>query len=54
MKHGEFVSPPPFNPVLPDPTDDKFLACARAANAHVLVTGNKRDFPRERCGESTF
>jgi predicted nucleic acid-binding protein len=29
----------------PDPGDDKFLACAIAANAEVLVTGNKRHFP---------
>jgi putative PIN family toxin of toxin-antitoxin system len=47
---GERVSPESFDPILPDPADDKFLACAQAARAHVIVTGNKRDFPRERCG----
>jgi predicted nucleic acid-binding protein len=39
----------PFGPTLPDPADDKFLACAQAANADVIVTGNRRDFPEERC-----
>jgi putative PIN family toxin of toxin-antitoxin system len=30
---GELVSPEPMGPTLPDPTDDKFLACALAAKA---------------------
>jgi len=29
-----------------DPDDNKFLDCATAAQAHFLVTGNKRHFPR--------
>jgi len=49
-KHGEFVSPAALHPALPDPLDEKFLACAQAASADIIVTGNKRDFPRERCG----
>lgn len=48
-RRGEFYSPPFLNPTLPDPADDAFLACARAANAAVIVTGNKRHFPRELC-----
>ena len=26
--------------------DSKFIACAHAAKAEFIVTGNKRDFPR--------
>lgn len=29
----------------PDPADEKFLACAKAAAVEFIVTGNKRDFP---------
>ena len=35
---------------LPDPEDDKFLACAKAARVDFIVTGNKRHFPPESCG----
>lgn len=37
----------PRNPVkvCPDPDDDLFLECAQEAEAHYLVTGNKRHFP---------
>ena len=34
----------------PDPDDDKFLACAVTAATDFIVTGNKRDFPPEVCG----
>lgn len=34
--------------VSPDPDDDKFIACARAAKADYLATGNKLDFPEDR------
>jgi len=34
----------------PDPADDKFLACAVTVAADFIVTGNKRDFPPEACG----
>ena len=40
-----------FTPVCggsPDPDDDKFIACALAAKADYLVTGNKRDFPEDQ------
>jgi predicted nucleic acid-binding protein len=33
----------------PDPADDKFLACAKATGVDFIVTGNKRDFPRQAC-----
>jgi len=29
----------------PDPADTKFLHCAEAARADLIITGNKRDFP---------
>jgi uncharacterized protein len=47
---GELVVPQGPVPVLPDPSDAKFLHCAEAAQAEYLVTGNKRHFPQEACG----
>jgi putative PIN family toxin of toxin-antitoxin system len=47
---GELVVPQGPAPVLPDPSDAKFLHCAEAAQAEYLVTGNKRHFPQEACG----
>lgn len=35
---------------LPDPDDTKFLACAVAANADVLITGNQKHFPKRYRG----
>lgn len=34
--------------ISPDPEDDKFIACALAAKAKFLVTGNKRHFLQDR------
>jgi putative PIN family toxin of toxin-antitoxin system len=34
-------------PVLPDPKDDVYLATALASQAHVIVTGNVKDPPRQ-------
>ena len=34
----------------PDPEDDALIACAFAAEADYLVTGNRRHFPQEACG----
>jgi hypothetical protein len=34
----------------PDPKDDKFIACALAARADFVVTGNKQDFPQDQLG----
>ena len=44
-EHGEMFTPAPVRGSSPDPDDDKFIACALAAKADYLVTGNKRDFP---------
>lgn len=39
-------APPAVGPeISPDPSDTKFIACAIAANAAFLVTGNRRHFP---------
>jgi putative PIN family toxin of toxin-antitoxin system len=35
--------------VLPDPGDAKFLVCAQQAGVDLLVTGNRRHFPRKAC-----
>lgn len=34
---------------LPDNTDEPFLEAALAAQADVLVTGNKKHFPKKSC-----
>jgi uncharacterized protein len=47
---GELVVPQGSAPILPDPSDAKFLHCAEAAQVEYLVTGNKRHFPQESCG----
>jgi len=36
----------------PDPEDDAMIACAFAAQADFLVTGNRRHFPQEACGST--
>ena len=46
--HGEMFTPAPVRGGSPDPDDDKFIACALAANADYLVTGNKRDFREDQ------
>jgi uncharacterized protein len=49
-RRGEqLVDSQSLSPTSPDPTDDKFLACARAANVDYIVTGNKRHFPSRAC-----
>jgi len=47
---GEIVVPDSLLSNLPDPGDEKFVACAHAADADFIVTGNKRHFPADRCG----
>jgi len=48
---GEEVhDPEPLGSRLPDPGDEKFLACAKAAGVDFIVTGNKRHFPPRACG----
>jgi uncharacterized protein len=47
QNHGDLLDPPALAGISPDPGDDKFLACALAAKADFLITGNKRDFPED-------
>ena len=49
--NGENTVPEPLSLTLPDPEDRKFLACAKTASADFIVTGNKRHFPQNICGE---
>lgn len=44
-KAGKLFTPKEKISISPDPDDDKFLECAKEANAHFLVTGNKRHYP---------
>jgi uncharacterized protein len=46
----QVLHPEPLTSPFPDPDDQKFLACAITAAADFIVTGNKRDFPPELCG----
>ena len=41
----EIGNPEPLAFSLPDPGDNKFLACAEAASVDFIVTGNKTPFP---------
>jgi uncharacterized protein len=50
QREGDLVNPPPLRGISPDPKDDKFLACALAAQVDFVVTGNKKDFPEDRLG----
>jgi len=50
VRGEEIEKPAPLASNLPDPGDDKFLACAKAANVDFIVTGNKRHFPPRACG----
>lgn len=47
---GDLLRPAPLSGMSPDPKDDKFLACAPAARADFVVTGNKKDFPNDELG----
>ena len=49
---GSLFEPASVAGASPDPGDDDFIACALAANAAFLVTGNKRHFPAESCGQT--
>jgi uncharacterized protein len=46
-RYGVWVIPRPLRNPLPDPSDEPFLEVALAANAHCLVTGNLRHYPKE-------
>lgn len=53
-REGRLTSVPIGNAISPmtspDPSDTMFIACAIAANAAFLVTGNRRHFPEPRYG----
>jgi putative PIN family toxin of toxin-antitoxin system len=49
---GSTLDPEVIHEASPDPADDAFIACAVAANADFLVTGNKRHFPAAAYGRS--
>jgi uncharacterized protein len=44
-EHAHWVSPAVRLNICPHEADNRFLECAEAANADVLVTGNKKHFP---------
>jgi uncharacterized protein len=48
---GELIRPAGPAPALPDADDGKFLHCAEYSQAEYIVTGNKRHFPQELCGD---
>jgi uncharacterized protein len=52
QSRGFEVNPKRMARVLPDPKDEPFLACALAANASYLITGNKRHFPAPSYGST--
>jgi len=43
------VQPREPMPPLPDPKDSVYLATALASQAHVIITGNVKDFPPQLC-----
>jgi putative PIN family toxin of toxin-antitoxin system len=49
-EEGLFVTAVPLKFRLPDAYDEPFLEVALAAKAEVLVTGNKRHFPKKASG----
>jgi putative PIN family toxin of toxin-antitoxin system len=49
-KEGQLVVAQPLRFRLPDACDEPFLEVALAAKASVLVTGNKRHFPKRDVG----
>jgi uncharacterized protein len=49
-RQGDLLDPAPLSGISPDPKDDKFMACALAAQVDFVVTGNKRDFPEDQLG----
>src|SRR5512136_1847045 len=49
-EEGLLVTGAPLRLRLPDPYDEPFLEVALAAKAEVLITGNKRHFPKKASG----
>ncbi len=50
VEQGVSVTAAPLKFRLPDPYDEPFLEVALAAKAKVLITGNKRHFPKKVSG----
>jgi putative PIN family toxin of toxin-antitoxin system len=50
QRQGDLLHPAPLSGLSRDPKDDKFMACALAAEADFVVTGNKKDFPEDQLG----
>ena len=44
-RKAEWIKSPPEVHVCADPDDDMFIACAAAAKADYIVTGNIKDYP---------
>jgi putative PIN family toxin of toxin-antitoxin system len=51
-EHGDLLDPTSLSGFSPDPADDKFIACALTAKADFVVTGNKKDFPKNQLGST--
>ncbi len=51
-EQGDLIPPPPSTVASPDPTDTAFVACAIAADAEFIVTGNNRHFPNSPYGRA--
>ena len=49
---GLRFEPAPAAGASPDPGDEEFIACALESGAEFIVTGNKRHFPDESCGQA--
>jgi len=50
QRQGDLLHPARLSGISPEPKDDKFLACAVTAKADFVVTGNRKDFPRDQLG----
>lgn len=48
---GLLITATPLKIHLSDPDDEPFLEAAMAEPGTILITGNKRHFPREACGK---
>ncbi|MGA2020187.1 MAG: putative toxin-antitoxin system toxin component, PIN family [Candidatus Sulfotelmatobacter sp.] len=49
-RQGDLLHPAPLSGISPDPKDDEFIACALTTQADFVVTGNKKDFPKNQLG----
>ncbi len=50
QRQGDLLHPVPLSGISPDPQDDDFMTCAIAAHVDFIVTGNKKDFPKDHLG----